>query len=97
MVQLQKTYGGDESVAVALDELSNFAIATAQTHVKDTKVLVLESLLLEAVTQVEANGDSKKSRSAIGMQKSFILSNVMGITEDDILPQIMEKANAVSG
>ena len=50
MVQLQKTYGGDESVAVALDELSNFAIATAQTHVKDTKVLVLESLLLEAVT-----------------------------------------------
>ena len=93
IMEFHKTYGGHPDVAQCCEDLSARAGELARSTAKESKVLVLESLLLEAVT----SSDEKRAKSAINMQKAFISSNVMGITEDDILIHIMEKANALIG
>ena len=95
--EFHKQFSICTDIAAELDALSTSAIVTAQSRAKDAKVIVLESLLLEAINGLESNPENKKAKSAIGAQKSFISSNVMGVTEDDILPQIMQKANSLAG
>ena len=91
-------YAAEPDVSSELDTLSSFALEMAASHIKDAKVIVLESLLLEAVSQIDSTtGDHKKARSAISLQKAFISSNSLGITEDDICAVIMRRANDVNG
>ena len=97
MSDFHKLYSAHAELVPAVDELSAHAIEAAQCPVKDAKVIVLESLLLEAISGLEANMDNKKAKSAISAQKTFISSNVMNINDDDVLPQILKRANELCG
>ena len=91
-----KTFQQHPSVSKCVEDLGNFAIDMAQNQVKAAKVLILESILLEGLIVIEDEGDSKKVRSAIAQQTTFLTSNSLNISESDILPLIMQKTNALT-
>ena len=70
--KFHKMYASEPCVASELDQLSALALDLAASHIKDAKIIVLESLLLEAFSQLDSStGDHKRARSAIALQKVF--------------------------
>ena len=62
VASFHKTYSAQPHVSDVLENLSSCANQLAQTQVKDVKVVVLESLLLEAVSQVRQAPTTRRPR-----------------------------------